>query len=43
MSLKLESLKRLYAAGRLTQEDVQGLTTVSEEEKQEILSVEKEK
>lgn len=43
MSLKLESLKRLYAAGRLTQEDVQDLTTVSEEEKQEILSVEKEK
>lgn len=37
MSIKLESLKRLYVAGKLTQEEVNGLTSISEKEKQEIL------
>lgn len=38
MSLKLESLKRLYASGAITTDEVNGLKTVTEEEKAEILS-----
>ena len=37
MSIKLESLKRLYDAGKLTQKDVKSLISISEEEKREIL------
>lgn len=37
MSTKLESLKRLYAFGKLSQDDVNSLTSISEDEKQEIL------
>lgn len=38
MSVKIESLKRLYASGAITADEVNGLKTVAEEEKQEILS-----
>lgn len=42
MSIKVESLKRLYFSGKITAEEVSALTTVSPEEKEEILTAQPE-
>lgn len=38
MSIKVDSLKRLYSSGKITDDEISALTTVSPEEKEEILT-----
>lgn len=38
MSIKIDSLKRLYSSGKITAEEVNALITVSAEEKEKIIT-----